>query len=68
MSDAEKLVLEGGGVYLETRGGNVRFRDPQSGAVLTLYTHALRSVKDVRLALKSAREPVVGFEPLLPTE
>lgn len=68
MSNAEKLVLEGGGEYLGLRGGNVRFRDPQTGAVLTLYVYALRTVHDVRLALKSAREPVVGFEPLFPTE
>jgi hypothetical protein len=68
MSQFQKLILEAGAEYIGTRGDSVVFRDPQTLTTLSLYTHALRTVHDVRLALKSAREPVVGFEPLLPTE
>jgi hypothetical protein len=60
-------VSEAGAEYIGVCDGSVRFRDPETGVVLSLYTHALRSVEDVRLALKASREPVVDFEPLLPT-
>lgn len=46
----------------------MRFRDRESGVVLTLYARALKTAADVEMALKSAREPVVDFEPLEKTE
>jgi hypothetical protein len=64
----EKLILAAGAEFLGARDGVVRFRDRQTGCVLTLYARALRSVEDVRLALKSARDPVVGFQPIEKTE
>ncbi len=64
-----KTLVEGAGAqFIDVRGNVVRFRDPETGTLLSLYTFALRSIEDVRLALKSVREPVVPFDPLLPTE
>jgi hypothetical protein len=60
----EKLILEAGAEYLGEQNGSVKFKDRQTGRVLTLYTHALKTAKDVEMALKAVREPVVGFEPL----
>jgi hypothetical protein len=66
LMDFKKLIEAAGGVYIGTRGNSVLFRDPQSGnQVLSLYCFALRSTKDVALALKAAREPQpIGFESL----
>jgi hypothetical protein len=64
----KKLVEEAGAEYLGERDGVVRFRDLESGRVLRLYSRALKRVADVELALKSGREPVVGFPPLERTE
>jgi hypothetical protein len=62
------LVERGGAVFVGIRGDSVVFTDHETHATLTLYKHALRSIEDVELALKSVREPVVGFEPLLAAE
>jgi hypothetical protein len=64
----EQLILEAGAEYLGERDGVVRFRDSESGVVVRLYARALKTAADVAMALKNAREPVVGFEPLERTE
>jgi hypothetical protein len=64
----EQLIIEAGAEYLGEQYGTVRFRDRETGRVLTLYARALKTADDVLMALKAAREPVVGFEPLEPTK
>jgi len=48
----------------------IYFRDPRDGKTISLYVDALRSVEDVRAALKSHRERVldVRFHELEKTE
>lgn len=63
----EQLILEAGAEYLGEQCGTVRFREsPNEPHVDAL--RALKTAADVEMALKAAREPVVVFEPLEPTE
>jgi hypothetical protein len=61
--DYRKTVEEAGGRFVGVVGDSVLFTDPVSGRSLSLYIKALRSVADVELALKSAREKNLEFEP-----
>jgi hypothetical protein len=64
----KEIIENAGARYIGTADGVVYFSDCESGHVLRLYCHALRSVDDVLLALKASREPVVEFAPLERTE
>jgi hypothetical protein len=67
--DYQQIIEAAGAEYIGVRGNSVLFRDPLAGGVvLSLYCFALRSVRDVELALKNAREKVFDFESLHPAE
>ena len=55
--DCREVIERAGAVYLGVKDGSVRFRDPETDSVLSLYIFACRTTEDVELALKSAREP-----------
>jgi hypothetical protein len=62
-----ELVEQAGAEFIGVERNSVLFRDGD-GPTLTLYTFACRSVEDVALALKGAREKRLDFPPLLPRE
>jgi hypothetical protein len=64
LATIRKLIESGGGVFISIDSNVVIFSDPQTGKRIQLFTSALRSAEDVRLALKHSREVYVGFEPL----
>jgi hypothetical protein len=68
MTNYQQIVESAGAEFIDVDERSVRFRDPKTGSILSLYRFALRSTQDIHFALKNAREPVVGFEPLVPTE
>lgn len=68
MNHFEEIVTVAGARFLRVDNGSVYFADPQDGSVLSLYASGLRSVEDVRLALKSSREKAGEFSPLVPTD
>lgn len=59
----EELISQAGARFVGLVGNSVLFIDPVTGESLRLYTWALRSLRDVELALKSAREKSLDFEP-----
>jgi hypothetical protein len=65
--DAQTVVESAGATFVAEREGVVYFR-ADDGMTISLYAFALRSIDDVELALKSHRERVLDFEPLLPTK
>ena len=66
MDPYKTLVESAGATFIAVKDGCVFFRDGE-GPTLSLYSFAC-TPENIRLCLKNAREPVVGFEPLLPTE
>jgi len=65
-----KATVESAGAHFisnDVSRNTVFFWNEDKTRVLSLYTHAC-TPENVRLTLKDAREPVVDFEPLLPTE
>lgn len=58
-----ELIEQAGAEFVAVRGESVFFLDPVSGKSLSLYTWACRSLADIELALKSAREKNLEFEP-----
>jgi hypothetical protein len=63
-----RIVIENAGAeYRGIKDGYVFFLDPQSMAMLSLYQFAC-TPENVRLGLKEAREKVLDFPPLMPTE
>jgi hypothetical protein len=67
MSDYKRICESAGAEYIGTRDGIVVFRCRETSNVLRLYAFST-TAENVRLGLKSVREPVVGFEPLEATE
>ena len=61
-----ELIEQAGAEFLAVRGGCVFFSDPVSGKSLSLYVFACRSVQDVELSLKGAREKILEFQPWTP--
>lgn len=62
-----EIVKSAGAEFVEQRGGSIFFRDPLDGKVISLYENACRDEDEVRRALKSHREIVRDFPPLIPT-
>lgn len=60
-----EIIEQAGAEFVAVRGESVFFLDPVSGKSLSLYTLACRSLADVELALKSAHERNLEFEPWL---
>ena len=58
-----ELISQAGGHFVAVRGNSVLFTDRLTGTSVSLYTWACRSLADVELALKSAREKNLEFEP-----
>jgi hypothetical protein len=65
---ARGIVEAAGAEFVSISGNVVTIKDLVSGRKLQLYDSALRTVEDVRSALRSIGEKVLGFEPLLPTK
>jgi hypothetical protein len=60
-----QAVVEGaGGRFVRFENNTVYFSDAE-GRIHRLFSHACTAI-NVQLAIKNAREPVIGFEPLLP--
>ncbi len=51
-----ELVEQAGGIFVGCDRSVVQFKATPDGDVLSLYFHAVRSVVDVRLALKDFHE------------
>jgi len=64
----QEIIEAAGARFGGVRGDSVFFSDPETGARLSLYLGACRSVEDVRLALKAGRDKIVVFSRLEPTE
>jgi hypothetical protein len=67
LSDYKAIIEGGGGKFISMHDNTVFFWDEKETRVLSLYISAL-TIENVRLTLKNCREPVVDFEPLLPTD
>lgn len=61
------IIEQSGGVFLGVRNGSVFFRARDGVDTLSLYCSACTSA-NVALALKSWRERVTDFPPLMPTD
>lgn len=61
------LIENCGAEYLDTVEGAIFFRDPQTGAKLSLWAFACNA-ENVLLTLKEARERVLDFPPLQKSE
>lgn len=63
-----RAIIEAAGAeFCGVRADSVYFRDPETGANLSLYLWACDS-QNVRLALKASRDRVRDFPQLEPTE
>jgi hypothetical protein len=69
MNEYKAIVEAGGGKFISAHPSqnSVYFWDETESRVLSLYISAL-TVENVRLALKDARERVLDFPPLQPTD
>jgi hypothetical protein len=69
LSDYKATIEAAGGKFIsaDMARNTVFFWDETETKVLSLYLSAC-TPENVRLSLKNLREPVVDFEPLLPTE
>jgi hypothetical protein len=59
-----EIIEAAGAKFLSIEGNAVVIQDKVTGKKIQVYTSALRSVDDVRMALKAAREKVRDFPPM----